>query len=167
MSDLNKYTKWIDGPVDYSPEFSAVARAVAKRISDHTGLVWRHDEDMNYSAGQRLNTTFSPEGSPIAREDETGTFMVIIYLSSRAKVWSVLVRQLQIDKKYGSIWNTAPLGAERPWLLKAIRAVSEVLHSLGWIRIADSELDAVVEGHVTELDGKPATLFEVLFSELP
>lgn len=54
----------------------------------------------------------------------------------------------------------------KPDIYRYIRVVSEKIIQRGYELIAGEVLHKKIEGYFTGLDGAPATLFEILFSEL-
>jgi hypothetical protein len=87
--------------------------------------------------------------------------MVTFYISQ----WGPFFTSRYHKKKGWNEWIADERAGKR---VSAILAqVEKQLEKLGLRRVPESFLTQPAPGQVTDLDGKPATVFESLFSELP
>src|SRR5688572_11656898 len=87
---LKDLQKLFDNPVDYSENFNSQIRSLANEISRLIGVGVYHDEDMNYSAAQRIHIWFDELGNPCPREEGTCRFELRFYFSSKGKTFCSL-----------------------------------------------------------------------------
>lgn len=167
-------TKALQSPVDYSAEFSEKVKKIRDQISEELGTEVGLDSDMNYRAGQRIVVRFNDELEPIAWQDSLAVIDLSVFISSRASYHTYLLRRLEKPSfdfaKLGlpqpkDVWNTVTAG-EETWPKAAMTVIDSVMKKNSYVRLERSELSQVVDGKFTDLDGKPASMFEVLFSEI-
>jgi hypothetical protein len=160
---------------DYSAAFTQRVRTLAKTVEDKLALPVQHDADMNYSAGQQVIVWLDKSCHPVLPNDRDAKYRLVDYVSSKGPFFAFVVMRLS-DTAAG--WREKGLTEPRPYwtiigakdLLEKIasiqKKISAVLRSSDYALVEEPVLSQEVEGHVTELDGKPATVFEVLFSEI-
>jgi hypothetical protein len=153
-----------EGPIDYSEQFTARVREIAKTLSGTLGLKVSHDADMNYRAGQSLSMVLQVD-PPTGRGK--AAIEVRIYISSRAKVFAFYC--FDINRKFvGPKERNHPVSPAR--LPEGPRQVIEkcrkLLREMGYQEVPQEIFDEKAPGCVTELDGLPTTVFSALFAEV-
>jgi len=145
---------------DYSGEFTAHARALAKRLEGELNVLISHDSNMAYRAGQYVSFEASlrpAKGSVEAR----------IYLSSKAPLFACYVMD-----KGGTL--LAPEKASHPvpenllpaGVIGQLKTCRERLSQEGYTEVGRSLFDMQAPNCTTELDDLPATVFQCLFAEV-
>ena len=118
---------------------------------------------MNYRVCQMLELFVSVDFRPVAEETEAADLLKVA-VSAVAPAWT-LVAYRRGDRPRE--WTQT--SADRVWarLPSAVRsAVVGTMENAGLHHVREAELDRWVDGAVTELDGAPATVRDVLFCEL-
>lgn len=148
-------------PVDYSEAFTTKVEGLADRIGEVLGVAPTHETDMNYRAGQLLTVSLDGDAHPLPAEQ--GGILMRIWVSSRGPVFTILPAVKEgniVDLKVPSEIQRLVCGSE------AADAVRRLLSEVGLTEVAEDLLSQPVPGHLTEMDGAPATVMEVLFCEL-
>lgn len=144
-TDLNHY---LGQPPDYSESFTRRVEALADQVRARCGATVSHSADMNYASSQTITAT-----------PESGDCQVRCYVSSRGPLFTIATFERE-----GNAWRIAPNECRScAQLIACVRDIS-VEFALREVPSKDWSLPA--PGHVTDMDGAPATLFDVLFSEL-
>lgn len=156
----------LDSPPDYSAAFTAEIRRLGAMAEGRVGRGAAYDFDMNYNSSNKIEFL---SGSGVSLGDHLKSVFIV---SSRGKVF--MVRTLFLDE--GSLVEPGPYGrlrwrAAMPSELDAgtrdlQRIVEELLISEGYANLDGDVLDEMADGHLTGLDGVPATVGEVLYGEL-
>jgi hypothetical protein len=144
--------KYLSEPVDYSPTFTARVAELAALVRQSTGLPVIHNASMDYSAAQKL--VLVPQGST--------TCQVRVHISSRGPLFAVVYYSSQ----RGSWHQNAPSAATEE-CRKLVECATSVLRKRGLLEIPAADWSTPAPGKMTDMDGIPATVFDVLFSELP
>lgn len=161
-----RFSPLIDGalkaPIDFSEIFTAKASAVARQIESVLGFPPHHAMQMDYRAGQILTVYFDSNGLPI-RDERGSKTAVKVAISSRGPLFALLAYQ-----RSDIAWSPTPIAEilRSPAVENAVDSIRSALHGSELTEISENELDELVPGFVTELDGSPATLRDVLFCEL-
>ncbi len=140
--------------------FTNRVKGIGKIISEELGISVRHDPDMNYSRGQKLSFWVNHQGISVGIEK--GDFEIALFISSKGKLcaWRFLKKITRNE------WGPTSLESLPGQFKQMIGKLTLKLESHGYQLITDDILDQFVPGHYTEMDEAPATLFNVLFSEL-
>jgi len=152
-------------PADYSELFRQRVGKIADRLSQVIGTPVTHDADMNYSSAQKIKLWLDAKGWAIAPDSPDAEYALIVLISSKGPYFAYA--WLGRDRSQaGSHWR-AHYGADLPEPLwsYAERITSE-LKGMGYRPISGPILNEVVEGFLTDMDQTPATVFQVLFTEL-
>jgi hypothetical protein len=149
----------LDALPDRSPGFTAEVQRLGAALQAALGVSLKHDSDMNYANGQKLAVGVLEDGTAV--EMQRSHFEVDIYISSKGRFYAMLFLQRVRGNEWKTLDPEVALGA--PALLRTIRGT---LAHAGYKELAGAQLWDTVPGHLTEMDGVPATLFAVLFSEI-
>ena len=156
----------VESEPDYSPAFEQRMADLRERIERDTGHVVEHESDMNYSAAHTLRVPFDAAGNAVTPGGADSRFELVVFVSSKGPFFTVRGRERMTGSRSAETWRPHPT-REMPG---AVQSASEVLHSImsdaGFEPLNGPVLDIIVPGHYTELDGAPATVFQVLFTEL-
>jgi hypothetical protein len=143
---------------DYSENFTEAVAGVRGKLEKAIGQSVYHDPDMNYSASQSLSVSLDTHGQPVQRGDASARHELVFFVSSRGKL-------------HTAVWRTRI--SHKEWRLctpDVSPSLQSRLHRLieegGYALVQGPVLDELVPGAVTDMDAAPATVFEVLFSEL-
>lgn len=154
------FQKALNSPVDYSLNFDRTIELLNKKIYANTGLALFHDKDMNYCASQKLILYLNNDCEYVSNGG-TGKFEIDFLISSKSNLFTI-VYMSRIQKNEWHQLDQAEFLAKN----KKIDAVKRYLIENGYEFVDRDDLNKIAEGHFTELDNKPATLFEALFSEM-
>lgn len=155
-------------PLDFSG-FDQLTTQLTADISEWFDARVRHQDDVNYSASHELclfvdeNFSFIPPNASDLEHEvwNAAHFIIEILVSCRGSYFTI--RTLTKDAKP----NVAAIPRTIPQKISAlVERVEAFLHSRGFCAIPNEILELEVEGKVTDLDGKQATVYEVIFSEL-
>jgi hypothetical protein len=172
---VNAVNRALGKKADYSNAFTKRVYSFAKLLENELSLRVQHDADMNYSAAQKLIVWLSEGGRPVPPNERDGKFQLITFISSKGPFFAFTVLKLS-DGETG--WKEKGLTEPRRfWTVLALKDVpkkiaplekkiSVVIESNNYTLLEERLLSKEAEGHLTELDGKPATVFDVLFSEI-
>jgi hypothetical protein len=159
---MDAWEPYLHVPIDYSKEFGERVAELGRALSAELGQPVALDTDMNYRAGQLLVVYLGPDGSVTGEAAEAAT-MLRIAVSSRGPLWTLLAWR-QDEPRH---WSPVPLGSiPGEHAAGTIAAIDRVLSAAGLRRVPEDRLDEPVPGAVTDLDGAPATLRDVLFCEV-
>jgi hypothetical protein len=168
-------SKALNSQPDYSVAFTRRVGALARRIHDDLSVPVEHDSDMNYSSAQKIVVWLDKSCRPVSPMSGEAIFRLYDYISSRADYFTFVTLRLSASErgwkerglaKPARYW-IAVAQSDAPAGVKAIKdRLSSIMQSEGYTLVHGTVLSEEVKGRLTELDKKPATVFEVLFSEL-
>jgi hypothetical protein len=153
---------------DYSAEFTARVKEVAKLLEADLGVIISHHPDMNYRAGQHLSYEAKYDRRKTLHKGKgKGVIEVRIYISSKALLFAIYC----IDRGLTFVQPTGPyhpvpekrLPAEISEQLEDCR--TRLIH-MGYKEVERDLFDLNAPGYNTELDNMPATVFQCLFAEI-
>lgn len=153
--------QYAEAAPDYSREFTERVGRLGETLSAALGVAVRHDDDMNYNAGQRLTVHLDADGVPTSDEAKA-RYALKAVVSSKGPLWTVLGFVRGTDPR---VWSPLPLREMGEPARSASQKIAEVLGPTG-SRVDEELLDRPVPGRVTELDGAPATVRDVFFCEV-
>ncbi|MGQ0778308.1 MAG: hypothetical protein ACT4NY_28520 [Pseudonocardiales bacterium] len=160
---MDTMQRFLDAPVDYSLEFTERVNDLADSLSAALGVPVRHDTDMNYNPGQLLIVYLLPGGS-VTSDERAASHAVKVAVSSRGPLWAMLVSR-KGDRELE--WFPSTVGEIEDGSAGDVFATIErTMQAAGLVRVSDNTLEELVPGRVTELDGAPATVRDLLFCEL-
>ena len=151
----------IQSPTDYSAGFVERVAELRESVTSRIGVPLVHDPDMNYSAAQKL-TLWLDETGEVASGHDVAAYQLDFLISSKVDVYTVV----GLTKDDLGRWSRISVSQDKSILADYTRRIGRCFEELGYTSLQESELGSVVDGHVTELNGSPATLFQVLFSEM-
>jgi hypothetical protein len=158
-TDLHQY---YSAPIDYSEQFSKRVADLAAAIGANTGCPVVHDRDMNYRAAQSLHVFFDRKGC--VGDKMAAIVEMRIYVSSKGPVYAVYLLNIRLTNlAYGLRLDPGVLPAAVRQLADDVAARPA---AFGLRQIPSSLFEQPAHGCVTELDAKPATIFECLFAEM-
>ena len=167
-----KIRAMLDLPVDYSEDSDAEARRLGAMVGEAIGCKVHYEFSGNYNYCDSLSFFSDARG----RRDEIdgASLWSRFFVNARCKVF--MLRTLFLCTTPSPFINIEPPG--RPyWRLTMPYEVAEVARDLhriaedllienGYQNLDGDVLEEMAEGHFTDLDGKPATVGEVLYGEL-
>lgn len=160
---MDTLRRFLDAPVDYSPEFTERVNALAESLSAMLGAPVRHETDMNYNPGQLLVVYLLASGA-VSSDERAASHAVKVAVSSKGPLWAMLVsRKGDHELEW---FPSAVSGIEDGQAGDVVAAIERTMQAAGFDRVPDSMLEEPVPGRVTELDGAPATVRDFLFCEL-
>jgi len=123
---------------------------------------------MNYSSSQQLVIGLDALGTAVRSLATTSATKVVAYVSSRGKFFTVLVFEAKENPRVAKEWIRLGSDEEvrRVGASEVVRALSSLLEAEGYRKLSGPMLWDLAPDHVTEMDGAPATVFDVLFSEI-
>ena len=150
-------------PADYSDHFAKQVDELCLGLSQSLGINFFHDDHMDYRSAQRIILWLDASHKP-TNEVSEAFFEATIFISSRGKFCAVICRHRNVG--LDGFWTSVPINSASPSLRLYIQKAKEFLEARSYVFTCPSTLSKYAEGHKTEMDNLPATVFEVLFSEI-
>lgn len=157
------WNDFLDHPIDYSESFTERVENLAQSLSTVLNVTVHHGSDMNYNPGQTLTVYLLSDGS-VTPEPRAARCSLKIVISSRGPLWALLVLRKEAQELEWFPSSVNELRGEHA--SEVVAAVGRTMEEAGLDRVADEDLEQWVPGRVTQLDGAPATVRDVLFCEL-
>jgi hypothetical protein len=156
----SKIQNAVDAPADFTNTFTGKVESIGITLRELIQVPIAHKKDMNYANGQSLCFGLDADGHAMSRE--TALYEIYVYISSKGELFAFhfLIR-VKLNEWRPIEEAELPHGSS-----DLIFRVNEQLETLGYERVPKAELAKEVPGQFTEMDGAPASLFDVLFSEL-
>jgi len=164
--------KAINSPADYTSDFTFKVSSLCARLHQVIGVECEHRSDMNYRAGQSIDLQFIIP--PTLDDLSCANVKLTIFVSSKGPYYTYIFRRLA-----SPAINFARIGLPQPkhvWsragsdvalaLVHYTRIIDSIMSSDSYQRLDESKLGEIAEGQFARMDDAPATLFEVLFSEV-
>jgi hypothetical protein len=120
------------------------------------------DTDMNYSAAQKLTIFFDAQWQPCEKSDARRAFEVYVFISSRGPFFTTCI----LNRSNRNVWTLYPQATNDDRCVRVVAQIRRSLTSRKLQELTGPVLEDLAPGHLTELDGAPATVLQVLFSEL-
>jgi len=120
------------------------------------------DIDMNYNASQRLYTFLDHNQQGCDKDSDESAIKFSLLVSSKGPFYTYLCSYKVGRNK----WEQGNISPESNNLNIVIRQAEAVLQKEGHKGLFGDILEELALGYTTNLEGKPATIFEVLFSEI-
>jgi hypothetical protein len=164
----------VSTPVDFSMRFTNKVSRLRSIIEGAFSVELGHETDMNYRASQRLFAAFDNGRRSVGPHDDSKSAELSIFVSSKGAFYTWLIRVLgepQIDFRALNlpqpklVWNRVPDTSE-PGIKSFMAQIARILEEEHFETLTAGELSEIVNGTVTDLDGDPASVFQVLFSEV-
>jgi hypothetical protein len=160
---------------DYSAEFTNEVTALQLAIADELSAPVEHDADMNYSSAQKLVVWLDRGCRPVAARDPKSAYRLIDFVSSRGRFFAFLTLGLSTStvgwKEKGleeprRSWSVVARNS-LPDEIKSVQSrIASIMDANRYSLLDESVLSQEAAGQLTQLDGQPATVFDVLFSEI-
>lgn len=157
---------------NYSKQFATIVESIGDEIMRCLALPFSHDTNMNYSASHRLLFAFDIHEQPLPPDTlNSARYRLILFISSKGNFYTLWCKAPtselnQVLFMSRPIWHKLASELIPVKIQDYMDSIKQVMTKLGYLLLPDSLLDREVEGFVTDLDHKPATLFEILFSEV-
>jgi hypothetical protein len=160
---------------DYSEAFADRVAALARAVADELAVPVEHDADMNYSAAQKLVVWLNGAGVPVEPRSPDAIYRLNTYFSSKGRYFTFVTLALSASGENGRdrglelagpYWVRLDDHALPAGIVSLRRRLASFLRSKGNTFLEEPILSQEAAGHFTQMDEKPATVFEVLFSEL-
>jgi len=119
--------RFLDAPVDYSPQFTERVAALGMTLSEALGAPVRHDTDMNYNPGQLLVVHLGPDGT-VTGDEVAAAHAVKVAVSSRGPLWAVLAWRKGGGPRVWHPASTSDIGAG------VLARIEEVMRAAGLSR---------------------------------
>jgi hypothetical protein len=161
-------------PPDFSEAFDNFVDKICERLSSVFGVLLYHDNDMNYSAAHQIKLHLNREYVPINFKSADVIYELVTLISSKGPFFTFICLHREYVTDFESLALPAPgeywLRLEPDKISPKIQAQMSLIIAemelMNYTLLSGTLLDQVIEGFVTDMDGIPATLFQVLFSEL-
>ena len=152
MTNVSRFDQFMTRRADYSEAFTSKVARIGNDVAGRCGLTFRHIKSMNYSVAQVLVVSLN------GRDDKTFR----VYVSSKGPLFAIVPFEKRQDGWHASRESWASDVA----VSRSIDCVRAVLAVEGLEEVAESHWGQGVPGMKTDMDGAPATVFDVLFSEI-
>lgn len=163
MDNQSEIEKALQAPIDYSDSFSNKVLNIKAELERVLNTELQYAGEMNYSAGQRL-TFYLNDKCEFEKPTGNISIAVKIYISSKGPFYAIRYQRLVGKNEWENEMNLTKCSEKLQELINT--NVASALKSESLIELSGRLLNEVVVGKFTELDNCPATLFQVLFSEL-
>lgn len=153
---------------DYSMGFTQEVQTLCSRIEDALSAKLEHDDDMNYSSSQKLVLCLDAKCEPVMPSDPMARYRLTDFVSSKGRYFAFVTHKQSVRNRGEpqAVWVVVE-NRDVPEGIKAIqKRIAGVMRSERYTLLEGPILSRVLKGRFTELDKKPANVFEVLFSEL-
>jgi len=148
-------------PADYSGNFDRIVEELRLNLSHALGQSCSRDGDMNYSSSQEIELRLDKAHEPVSTLKEA-LFRIIIFISSKGKFFTVRCRTRDSLNR----WVLIP-DSERDRNVQAyVQRAGQFMEANGYVSLPQSVLSRQADDHLTRLDKLPASVFDVLFSEI-
>lgn len=148
----------LSAPPDYSEGFRERMEALCSRLQPLVDAPVYLDSDMNYASAQKLSVFVDREQRPVPRDAESSCRELVFLISSRADLFAAV----ELERNSGNEWRVSRAAAASRLSSK----LAGVIEEAGYEAVHEGVLSEMAPGRVTEMDGAPATVFQVLFSEM-
>jgi hypothetical protein len=155
---------YLDRRPDYSREFTERVALLAERVAVAVGVPVTHQTDMNYSVGQQIRIYLTEDGSPVP-DEQAATSALSVAVSSKGPLYTLLAWH---RRQHPPTWLPTPPTEVlvAPRAKAVVEAVDTIMAAASMGHVPEEMLDQPVPGHVTDMDGAPATVRDVLFCEI-
>lgn len=147
---------------DYSDKFTSLVNQFRESIYRKLGIWLRHDRDMNYSSSQKLELYLDDQYMFLTNNLSESTVKIIYWISSKGNYFTFMC----FLKNKNNHWELSGINNKSSKMQKYVAEISKLLEKNGYEVIIGDILDTEIEGFFTEMDEAPATLFQILFSEV-
>ena len=159
---------------DFTGAFTNEVMLLQHMIADELSAPVEHDDDMNYSSAQKLVIWLDKGCHFVSPRDAKAAFRLVDLVSSRGRFFTIVSlsisastagwkeKGLEKPSRYWTLIAKEDLPNEARNIQKKVESIMESNH---YELVRGSVLHQEAAGHWTKLDGRPATVFEVLFSE--
>jgi hypothetical protein len=160
---------------DYTIAFTQKVASLQSVIAEALAAPVEHDDDMNYSSAQKLAVWLDARCNVVPTCDPKAAYRLIDFVSSRGPFFTFIALGLSastdgwIDKgldKPARYWSRVSEDKLPDGIQRLQQKIASIMESKCIMLLDDSILSQESEGHFTRLDGRPATVFEALFSEM-
>lgn len=148
-------------PADYSNSFDQVVEQLRIKLVQALGAEVFRNGDMNYSSAQTIELWLGKAHEPVGTRS-AALYGILIFISSKGHFCAIRCITQDAPRR----WLPLPDGELDKNLEAYIQKTEQILATEGYVSLSRSVLSQKVEGHLTRLDKLPATVFQVLFSEL-
>jgi len=160
---------------DYSATFTHEIMSLHRVIAEELSASVELDDDMNYGSAQKLVVWLDRGCRLIAPRSPKAAYRLIDFVSSRGRFFTFITLALSAStagwkekgfeepKRY---WNLVAKGNLPDGIKFVQKKIASVMESNKYALLEDPVLIQEATGHWTKLDSRPATVFEVLFSEV-
>lgn len=139
---------------------------LAARAQQALGAHVEHDRGMSYASSQQLVLGLTAMGTVVPSLDPSSVAKVVAYVSSKGKLFAILAFEVEKATRAAKEWLPARGEGHHAGLREVVGKLASVLEAEGYHRLSGPALERLAPGHVTEMDGAPARVFDVLFTEL-
>ena len=159
MNIENIISEGLKNKPDFTDKFTErveIIKAELEKRLDAKNLIF-HDDDMNYSSSQCLEIYTDININLVNQIDAIDSLK--IFVSSRCPLYSYLFYRKEDYNSWAFVQNLSGFD-------ELLNRINRCMVDYNFILLPNSYKDMVINGFYTELDGKAATYFEVLFSEI-
>ena len=148
---------------DYSSSFTDVVEELCAKLSQVLGVAFHRIGDMNYSSSQTICLMLNEEYRPVSDRHKASSWVNTL-VSSKGKFYFISCRAK--DAPPSRTWRIVPELALNQDTQAYIRKINAVLEASDYVLLPELVLKQPAGDHKTRLDKLPATVSQVLFSEL-
>jgi hypothetical protein len=129
---------------------------------------------MNYSASQKIVVWLDRLCRPVPPNRLDAAYRLVDYVSSKGPFFATSLMKLSDTTagwkekgltKPGKYWTVIAAKGLPGRIMLIRKKVAAVMTSHAYLQLQEPILSKEAVGHLTQLDGRPATIFDVLFGE--
>ena len=163
LMNQESYKHALAAQTDYSTNFTQMVEELCVKLSQFLEMKFYHDAHMDYSSSQTIELWLDKAYKPVI-ERHDADFLVAIFVSSKGRFFAARCRVR--DAILPKVWNSVSSVELDQNIQHYLQEIASVLKDNGYILIRDSILSELAQGHRTRMDKLPATVFQVLFTEI-
>lgn len=159
--DTEIIARALSKPADYSDNFDYVVDELCARLSQQLKVDFFHNSHMDYSSAQSIELWLNKDFDSVSRQKDAFS-KITTFVSSKGSFFTIRCQTRDLLKR----WISVPDENRDEHIHLYIQQIETILEAGGYISLPRSVLFQLAEGHLTKLDKLPATVFNVLFTEL-
>ena len=153
---------YIYQPINYSEEFDQYVIDLVTRSFNPICPYYHIDKDMNYRASQVVRLHLNDDYVSCEYNSSNVTRQLLYYISSKGPFFA----RVLMAKTADNLWELLPESLQGFYFCDVVQKIDDQLCKSHLTLLEGEVLKEIVPGLTTDMDGVPATVFEVMFAEL-
>ena len=165
---IEKIINALNNHCDNSEQFHILTQEIAADVSSKFKCYCKTEPWGNYTYSNKIILFFNNNQPCLSKSDMFDRELYLL-LSARGPFYTFMNYMKTNDKDLNGkpLWIIVDNDNLPKEILKNIKTITTVLRKYNMQFVNDKQmLEQVAEGHYTELDGAPASVYEILFGEI-